>query len=103
MEALESRIGAIEDIRNKRRSRKANIKKIQKSLLVIKEKPLASLPQDDLKRKISTLEENIMAYELLQDRLEELEEHRGEGAGEVDEQRRFNDDLLSEYGLLLKA
>ena len=44
-----------------------------------------------------------MAYEFLQDRLEKLEEHRGEGAGEVDEQRRFNDDLLNEYGLLLKA
>ena len=106
MEDFELKIVAIDEvrvIRNKRKARKGNITKIQNALRLMQDKPLVSLSQEDLKKKVTALEENIAAFEILQDRLEELKGHDGDSVEELEEQRCINDLLVSEYGLLLEA
>ena len=56
-------------LRVKRSTRKANIKKIRNYFLLVVDKPLSQFKTTDLQRKLDTLDENIMEFEVIQDRL----------------------------------
>ena len=57
-------------LRVKRGTRKANIKKIRNYYHLVVDKPLSQLKTADLQRKLYALDENIMVFEAIQDRLD---------------------------------
>ena len=57
-------------LRVKRGTRKANIKKIKNYYHLVSDKPLGQLKTADLQRKLDALDENIMVFEAIQDRLD---------------------------------
>ena len=57
-------------LRVKRGTRKANIKKIKNYYHSVVDKPLSQLKMANLQRKLDALDENIMVFEAIQDRLD---------------------------------
>ena len=72
---MDPRIASSTDERTprvKRGTRKANIKRIRNYYHTVVGKPLRQLKAADLQRKLDALEENIMVFKAIQDRLDAI-------------------------------
>ena len=108
MDALEDLLALITDVktlRQKRSSRKGNLKRQRNHLRVIKDVPLDRQRVADLERHLSIVVKHASAYDLIQDRLEQLESEETtlNEEAEVMDQRSGNNELLEAYESLVEA
>ena len=108
MSTLEEVLAGISDertLRNKRGARKGNLKQQSKHCHSVADLPLSRLNVPDLKKRLETVEENITAFELIQDRLEEVTESDALVNKEADTmaQRKTHSDLVEAYQGLIRA
>ena len=108
MDALEELLASINDVRtikNKRSARKGNLKRLSNYYHSLKGVPLRQLKITELQKRLASVEENAAAYDLIQDRLEEVADEETVRADETEvmEQRRLNGELLLAYQDLIDA
>ena len=108
MEALEELLASINDVRtikSKRSARKGNLKRLSNYYHTLKSVPLRQLKIAELQKRLAAVEENATAYDLIQDRLEEVADEETVRADETEvlEQRRLNGELLLAYQDLIDA
>ena len=108
MNALEELLASINDVRtikSKRAARKGNLKRLSNYYDSLKGTPVRQLKIIGLQKHLAAVEENAAAYDLIQDRLEEVadEETVRTDETEVMEQQRLNGELLLAYQDLIDA
>ena len=108
MEALEAMLAGIEDIKtlkSKRSTHKGNLKHLSNRLHGLHDTPLDRLRHADLKRKLESVTDNISAFDLIQDRVDDLSTDDAFANDEADvmEQRRMNFELLESYQEYVEA
>ena len=92
-------------LRVKRGTRKGNIKKIRNYYHLVVNKPLSQLKVADLQRKLDALDENVMVFETIQDRLDIIcdSEALAEEEKDIDTLRIQQDELRSGLCDLIQA
>ena len=108
MEALEELLASINDVRtikSKRSAHKGNLKRLSNYYHTLKSVPLWQLKIAEVQKRLAAVEENATAYDLIQDRLEEVADEETVRADETEvlEQRRLNGELLLAYQDLIDA
>ena len=85
-------------------ARKGNLKRQSNHYLSIKDVPLDKQRLADLKRRLETVVENAAAYDVIQDRIEEVEQEVDTPEeGEIRDQRISNNELTDAYQTLIEA
>ena len=102
MSTLEAALADITDVRTlkgKRTARKGNLKRLSNHLAGLRDTPLERLRTSDLEHKLDSVADNIIAFDLIQDRIDELSSDDSIAIEETDtmDQRRLNTELLDAY------
>ena len=107
MATLEEELSHIMDnhaLKHKRSARKGNLKRQSNHYLSIKDVPLDKQRLADHKRRLETVVENATAYDVIQDRIQEVEQEVDTPEeGEIRDQRISNNKLTDAYQILIEA